>query len=80
LGFRGWVLQLLYRNAQRFRGGLAFKAHRLLYHSAPGLRVIKKKKQKVGLYDALARPPLHPPPRRGRTPFGRLLQGVRFRA
>ena len=30
---------------QRFRGGLAFKAHRLLYHSTLGLRVIKKKKE-----------------------------------
>ena len=29
---------------QRFRGGLVFKAHRLLYHSTLGLRVIKKKK------------------------------------
>ena len=28
---------------QRFRGGLVFKAHRLLYHSTLGLRVIKKK-------------------------------------
>ena len=28
-----------------FRGGLAFKAHRLLYHSTLGLRVIKKKKK-----------------------------------
>jgi len=36
--------QLLYRNVQRFRGGLVFKAHRLLYHSTLGLRVIKKKK------------------------------------
>ena len=27
---------------QRFRGGLVFKAHRLLYHSTLGLRVIKK--------------------------------------
>jgi len=33
-----------YRNVQRFRGGLVFKAHRLLYHSTLGLRVIKKKK------------------------------------
>jgi hypothetical protein len=24
---------LLFRNVQRFRGGLVFKAHRLLYHS-----------------------------------------------
>ena len=29
---------------QRFRGGLVFKAHRLLYHSTLGLRVKKKKK------------------------------------
>ena len=26
-------------------GGLVFKAHRLLYHSTLGLRVIKKKKK-----------------------------------
>ena len=36
--------QLPHRNVQRFRGGLVFKAHRLLYHSTLGLRVIKKKK------------------------------------
>ena len=30
---------------KRFRGGLVFEAHRLLYHSTPGLRVIKKKKK-----------------------------------
>ena len=30
---------------KRFRGGLVFKAHRLLYHSTLGSRVIKKKKQ-----------------------------------
>ena len=28
---------------KRFRGWLVFKAHRLLYHSTLGLRVIKKK-------------------------------------
>jgi len=28
----------------RFRGGLVFKAHRHLYHSTLGSRVIKKKK------------------------------------
>jgi len=33
------------QQGQRFRGGLVFKAHRLLYHSALGLRVIKKKKK-----------------------------------
>ena len=26
------------------RGGLGFKAHRLWYHSTPGLKVIKKEK------------------------------------
>ena len=31
-------------NVKRFRGGLVFKAHRLLYHSTLGSRVIKKKK------------------------------------
>jgi len=31
---------------KRFRGGLVFKAHRLLYRSTLGLRVIKKKKKK----------------------------------
>jgi len=35
--------QLLYRNMQRFRGGLVFKAHRPLYHSTLGLRLIKKR-------------------------------------
>ena len=30
----------------RFRGGLVFKAHRLLYHSTLGSRVIKKKKKR----------------------------------
>ena len=37
--------QLLYRNVQRFRGGLVLKAHRLVYHATLGLRVIKKKKK-----------------------------------
>ena len=32
------------RNVNWFRGGLVLKAHRLLYHSTLGLRVIKKKK------------------------------------
>ena len=36
--------QVLRRNVKRFRGGLVFKAHILLYHSTLGLRVIKKKK------------------------------------
>ena len=40
------------RNVKWFRGGLVFKAHRLLYHSTLGSRVIKKKKQ----YPPTARP------------------------
>ena len=43
--------QLLDRNVQWFRGGLVFKPHRLLYHSTPDLRVIKKKKKKEQLND-----------------------------
>jgi len=35
--------RLLFRNVKRFRGGLVCKAHRLLYRSTLGLRVIKKK-------------------------------------
>jgi len=31
-------------NVQRFRGGLVVKAHRLLYHSTLGLRVMKQRK------------------------------------
>ena len=34
--------QVLGRNEERFRGGLVFKAHRLLYYSTLGSRVIKK--------------------------------------
>ena len=40
--------QLLYINVQRFRGWLVFKAHRLLYHSSRGFRVIKKKRREGG--------------------------------
>jgi len=40
--------QLLYRNAQRCRRGLVFKARRLLYHSTLGWRVIKKKEKRWG--------------------------------
>ena len=39
--------QLLRRNVKRFRGGLVFQAHRLLYHSTLGLRVIKKKRSSL---------------------------------
>ena len=38
--------QLLRRNVKPFRGGLVFKAHRLVYHSTLGLRVIKKKRER----------------------------------
>ena len=35
-------------NVKRFRGGLVFKAHRLLYHSTLGSRVTKKKRRRLG--------------------------------
>jgi len=38
--FGGWSV-----GVQRFRGGLVFKAHRLLYNSTLGLRVIMKEKK-----------------------------------
>ena len=38
--------QLPSRHVERFRGGLVFKAHRLLYHSTLGSRVIKKRKKR----------------------------------
>ena len=34
--------QLLRRNVKRSRGGLVFKAHRLVFHSTPGSKVIKR--------------------------------------
>ena len=37
--------RLLRRNMDRLRGGLVSKAHRLLYHSILGSRVIKKKRR-----------------------------------
>ena len=49
--------QVLCRNVERFRGGLVFKAHRLLCLSTLGSRVIKKKKKKSI--------PRSPPPSRG---------------
>ena len=39
---RRLVGTLTCRNVQRFRGGLAFEAHGLFYHSTLGLRVIKR--------------------------------------
>ena len=40
-----WPADEALQQVKRFRGGLVFKAHRLLYHSTLGLRVIKKKKK-----------------------------------
>ena len=34
--------QLLSRNVKRFRGGIVFKAHRLVYHSTLSSRATKK--------------------------------------
>jgi len=38
------------RNVKRFRGGLVFKAHRLLYYSTLGSRVIKKGRRSGDAY------------------------------
>ena len=46
---------------QRFRGGLVFKAHRRVYHSTLGLRVIKKKKKKADLVLAPSKPATETP-------------------
>ena len=40
------ITQGLFRNVQRFRGGLVFKAHWLLHHSTLGLKVMNKKEKK----------------------------------
>ena len=42
----GWAV--LRRNVKRFRGGLVFKAHRLVHHSTLGLRVMRKMKEEEG--------------------------------
>ena len=34
-----------FKNVKRFRDGLVFKAHRLLYHSTLGLRVMKRERE-----------------------------------
>ena len=39
--------QVLRSNVKRFRGGLVFKAYRLVYHSTLGSRVMNKKKKFV---------------------------------
>ena len=44
---RDALLDLIRVVSNLLQGGLAFKAHRLLYHSTLGLRVIKKKKESV---------------------------------
>ena len=46
------------RNVQRFQRGLVFKAHRPLYHSSLGLKVIKKKKRRWSPLQGLGTPAL----------------------
>ena len=43
--------------AERFRGGLVFKAHRVLYHATLGSRVLKKKEKVRGWEVGLLLPP-----------------------
>ena len=68
--YRGWFGVGVY--LQRFRGGLVFKAHRLLYHSTLGLSVINKKKARNLFDPPRKRESLYwkaEAERRGRTPF-----------
>ena len=52
-GVLPWKARLqAHGNVQRFRGGLVFKAHRLVYHSTLGVRVIKKKKHGLVNYSS----------------------------
>ena len=61
---------------KRFRGGLVFKAHRLVYHSTLGSRVIKKKS--LGYESVLGFAPAPRIPRASRsTGAEALLAGVR---
>ena len=46
--FRGGLVFKAHRLVQRFRGGLEFKAHRRVYRSTLGLRVINLKKKQEG--------------------------------
>jgi len=47
-GFDFWMQGLIPGSVGLFRGGLVFKAHRLLYHSTLGLRIIKKRRRRPG--------------------------------
>ena len=49
--------KLLHKSVQRFQGGLVLKAHRPLFCSTLGLRVIEKEKTGLGT-DGMTRP--HP--------------------
>ena len=57
---------------KRFRGGLVFKAHRLLYHPTLGSRVIKKKKKYLEILEEekehVIAVPARTMPQRIRTP------------
>jgi len=43
-------------NVRRFRGGLVFKAHRLLHHSTLGSRVMKKRRRRFEARDGREEP------------------------
>ena len=50
LGFRAWGFGCevwSFRIVKRFRGGLALKAHKLVYHSTLSLRVIKMREEDI---------------------------------
>ena len=42
--------EMLYRNVQWFQSGLVLQAHRLVYHSTLGLRVMTQKKERTARF------------------------------
>ena len=47
---RSAAARLLRSNLKRFRGGLVFKIHRLVYHSTLGSRVIQKRRSDLDVF------------------------------
>ena len=52
-----WFIPSSLDSGVRFRGALVFKAHRLLYHSIPGLRVRREEERVREPAEAEIRPP-----------------------
>ena len=64
---------------KRFRGGLVFKAHRLVYHSTIGVRVIKKRGKNVPAVGEPAPPAIGAGHRSDQSSVGFRVSGVGIR-